>query len=243
MRGDLNDRFQRAQSAANGDNTSEKVIIGVAVFVAVCFLLIIVGMTIFAVKTIDKFIDAEPATKINPETVTRINDAGNRIFGGDTSDSGSTDSNFRFGTVNGTSYYSEYSGVSFTAPSDWILTSYASSGAASSMKDMTGTGNSMRSSVIIQYESKKANGYESVDDALKTTFTVASSQNNTLVDDRASAKWGGNKFTGVIYKNSVVSSVSTYYEVLVSEVNGYMLRITLSAPSEDELAILRTYFK
>ncbi|MBQ2499909.1 MAG: hypothetical protein II522_00370, partial [Clostridia bacterium] len=67
MRGDLNDQFQRAQSAANGDNTSERVIIGVAIFMAVCFIAMIVGITVFVVKTLDKFVEAEPATNINPE--------------------------------------------------------------------------------------------------------------------------------------------------------------------------------
>ena len=245
MRGDLNEQFQRAQSAAGGDNTSEKVIVGVAVFVAVCFIAIVIGITVFVVKTIDKFIEAEPQTNINPELVTRINDLNQRAFGGDTTDTSNkyADPNFKYGTVNGTSYYSEYSGVSFNAPSDWILTSYAASTPSTSTRDMSATGNRMSSSVIIQYESMKANGYTSLDDALKTSRTTANSQNNTLVDDKVSAKWGGNKFTGLIYKNTLVASNPTYCEILVAEVNGYILRITLTASSEDNLAILRTYFK
>lgn len=248
MRGDLNEQFQRAQNAAGADNTSEKVIIGVAIFVAVCFIAMVIGITVFIVKTIDKFIEAEPATNINPEIVTRINEANKNIFGGDTTDSGSSgsysgDPNFKFGEVNGTKYYSEYSGVSFTAPGDWILTSYAGTSSSSSPRDMSATGNNMSSSVVIQYENMKANGYTSADDALNSTRTVASSQNNSLVDDKASAKWGGNKFRGIIYKNTVVAAYPTYCEVLCAEVNGYVLRITLSAGSENDLAILRTYFK
>ncbi|MCR4747145.1 MAG: hypothetical protein K5836_01595 [Clostridiales bacterium] len=248
MRGDLNDQFQRAQSAANGDNTSERVIIGVAIFMAVCFIAMIVGITVFVVKTLDKFVEAEPATNINPELVTQINDLNNQIFNGgkqnpDGGGSIASDSNFKFGTVNGTSYYSEFSGVSFTAPADWLFTSYASDTVSTSPRDLSATGNHMSSSVVIQYESKKANGYQSTDDALKSTRIMASEQNNTIVDNKASTKWGGNKFVGIIYKNEVVASYPTYYEVLVAEVNGYMLRITLSAGSENDLAIVRSYFK
>lgn len=248
MRGDLNDQFQRAQSAANGDNTSEKVIIGVAAFMAIAFIAMVIGITVFIVKSLDKFIEAEPATNINPELVTQINDLNNQIFNGgsqnpDGSGSVASDANFKFGTVNGTSYYSEFSGVSFTAPADWLFTSYASDTVSTSPKDLSATGNHMSSSVIIQYESKKANGYQNASDALVSTQTVATGQNNTIVDNKASAKWGGNKFVGIIYKNEVVPSYPTYYEVLVAEVNGYILRISLSAASENDLAILRTYFK
>lgn len=243
MRGDLNDQFQRAQSATSDDNTSEKVIIGVSIFVAVCFIAMIVGITIFVVKTLDKFIETEPSTNISRELVTQINDLNNQIFnGGSTSgDTGSVTAasdGFEYGTIEGTTYYSRFSGITFAAPNDWILTSYASNNPSRSPKDMSASGNGMNCSVTIQYENMKTNNYRSAEAALDSTQKMIDSYGYTVLEKNASVKWGGNKFTGIIFKDTF----SNYKEVLVAEVNGYILKISLSASSDTNLSICRSYF-
>ncbi len=239
MRGDLNDQFQRAQSAT-GDDNSQKVIIGAAIFMAFVFIAMIVAGLVFFVKTVDKFVEAEPETHINRELVTQINDLNQQLYPDVGTNSAS--SNFQYGIVDGTSYYSEFSGVKFTAPADWHLTSYAESIASSSPKDLTASSGNMASSVIIQYESMKNYGYKSIDDAIASIINIAETQNNTILDKKAQTKWGGNKFEGVIYKKEF-AGYPTYYEVVCTQLNGYCLKITLSASSEQDLSILRAYFK
>ncbi|MBQ0136235.1 MAG: hypothetical protein KBS43_05830 [Oscillospiraceae bacterium] len=249
MRGDLNDQFQRAQNAANDDNTTQKIIIGVSIFVAFCFFAIIIAGVVFFCKTADKFINTEPVTSINRELVTEINDINSQLFGnGSTSNTGSnigsntagglTNSDFEFGTITGTTYRSNFSGLTFVAPNDWILTSYATSSPSKSPKDMSASGNGMNCSVTLQYESMKTNGYKNADDSLESTQKMIDSYGYSVIDKNAVAKWGGNKFSGIIFKDTF----GNYKEVLVSEVNGYVLKITLSGSTEDNLAICRSYF-
>ncbi len=244
MRGDLNDQFQRAQSAGSDDNTSEKIIIIVSIIVALCFISIIIGGTVFFVKTLDKFIDAEPATNINPELVTQINDINSKIYGGTSSTTSGTGAvttgsdGFEFGSVDGTTYYSKFSGISFVAPSDWIMTSYATNNPSRSPKDMSASGNGMGCSVTLQYESMKYNNYGDASDALESTKKMIENYGYTIIDNNATSKWGGNKFKGIIFKDTFGS----YKEVLVSEVNGYVLKITISGSDETNLSICRSYF-
>ncbi|MDO5449066.1 MAG: hypothetical protein Q4F70_05605 [Clostridia bacterium] len=239
MRGDLNDQFQRAQTASGEDN-SQKIIVGAAIFLAFVFLAMVIAGLVFFVKTVDKFVEAEPETHINRELVTQVNELNQQLYPDVNTNSGS--SNFQYGTVEGTNYYSEFSGIKFTPTSDWVLTSYAESLASSSPKDLTASSGNLSSSVIIQYESMKNYGYSSIDDAIASAKTIAEQQNNRIIDSKAQTKWGGNKFEGIIYEKNF-SGYLTYYEVLCTQINGYCLKITISAGSEQDLSIVRAYFK
>ena len=245
MRGDLNDQFQRAQTAMDDDN-SQKIIIGVAAFMAVAFIAMVVAGIVFFVKTVDKFVEAEPETHINREIVTQVDRLNDQLFNGgansNANQQGQVNSTFAYGTVDGTSYYSELSGISFRAPSDWSFTSYAESIAPTSPKDLTASSGNMSSSVIIQYENMKMYGYKSIDDAIASVTKIAQGQNNQIVDKNAKTKWGGNKFDGIIYKKEFVSGYPTYYEVVCAQIGEYCLKITLSASSDSELSVLRSYF-
>lgn len=239
MRGDLNDQFQRAQTVTDDDN-SQKIIVGAAIFMAFVFIVIVVAGLVFFVKTVDKFIEAEPETHISRELATQVNELNQQLYPDVNNNSGNSD--FQYGTVEGTNYYSEFSGIKFTAPADWMFTSYAESLPSSSPKDLTASSGNMSMSVIIQYESMKNYGYKSVDDAIDSLLSIAENQNSTILDKKAQTKWGGNKFEGIIYKK-VFANYPTYYEVLCTQLNGYCLKITLSASSEQDLSILRAYFK
>ena len=245
MRGDLNDQFQRAQTAMDDDN-SQKVIIGVAAFMAFAFIAMVVAGIVFFVKTVDKFVEAEPETHINREIVTQMDRLNDQLFNGGTGSSlsgeGQSTSTFQYGSVDGTSYYSELSGISFRAPSDWNFTSYAEKIAPTSPKDLTASSGNMASSVIIQYENMKMYGYKSIDDAIASVTKIAQGQNNQIVDKNAKTKWGGNKFEGIIYKKEFVSGYPTYYEVVCTQIGDYCLKITLSASSDSDLSVLRSYF-
>ena len=245
MRGDLNDQFQRAQTAMDDDN-SQKVIIGVAAFMAFAFIAMVVAGIVFFVKTVDKFVEAEPETHINREIVTQMDRLNDQLFNGGTGSSLSGEdqstSTFQYGSVDGTSYYSELSGISFRAPSDWNFTSHAEKIAPTSPKDLTASSGNMASSVIIQYENMKMYGYKSIDDAIASVTKIAQGQNNQIVDKSAKTKWGGNKFEGIIYKKEFVSGYPTYYEVVCTQIGDYCLKITLSASSDSDLSVLRSYF-
>ena len=245
MRGDLNDQFQRAQTAMDDDN-SQKIIIGVAAFMAFAFIAMVVAGIVFFVKTVDKFVEAEPETHINREIVTQMDRLNDQLFNGGTGSSLSGEdqstSTFQYGSVDGTSYYSELSGISFRAPSDWNFTSYAEKIAPTSPKDLTASSGNMASSVIIQYENMKMYGYKSIDDAIASVTKIAQGQNNQIVDKSAKTKWGGNKFEGIIYKKEFVSGYPTYYEVVCTQIGDYCLKITLSASSDSDLSVLRSYF-
>ena len=85
-------------------------------------------------------------------------------------------------------------------------------------------------------------GYKSIDDAIASVTKIAQGQNNQIVDKSAKTKWGGNKFEGIIYKKEFVSGYPTYYEVVCTQIGDYCLKITLSASSDSDLSVLRSYF-
>lgn len=228
MRGDLNDQFQRAQGVSADDNTSQKIIIAVAITLAVCFILIVIVGVIFITKTMDKFVDAEGTESYNTEVVT--DDTGAIVA--------TPTTEFQYGVIDGTTYYSSFSGIRFAAPSDWMFTSYETARPSKSPKDMSASGNNMSCSVVLQYESIQSNRYNSVTDALDSTQKMIDSYGYKVLDSNASAKWGGNMFTGMIF----VDTFNNYKEVLVAEVNGYVLKISLTASSDTNLSIIRSYF-
>lgn len=244
MRGDLNEQFQRAQSAGDDDNT-QKIIIIVAAVVFLCFLAGLVGFVAFGVKTVDKIIETPAATNLDPTAIDKLSDQVSTIYdygttGTTASKSSTTTSDFVYGTVEGTTYYSTFSGVSVKAPDDWVMTSYESSIPGRSPKDMSASGDGI--SIVIQYENMEYFDYETADDALETTRTVASSNGNQLIEDDQVAKWGGNKFKGLIYKKTMGTYLVTYYEVFACEINGYAMKVTISGQSTDDIAIGRSYF-
>lgn len=232
MRGDLSDQLNRAQSAVDKDDTSNKILIGVAIFVLVAFIGAVLALTIFAVKFLDKFANTEydGPTVINGSSLSPT-----YAYGG-----GSSSANIVYGTVENNVYHSSFSGITFAPTSDWILTSYADN---FSNKDLSASGPNLATSVTIVYEDMKAYNYSSAEDALELTETLIKNQASaqyTVVDKNAVAKWGGHKFKGLIYKSEGFTSY--YMEVLVTEVDGFVLEISIKGDTEDDLSIVRSYF-
>ena len=89
-----------------------------------------------------------------------------------------------------------------------------------------------------------AKSYSSASDALKSSIIIANTGDNAqMLDENVSAKFGGNKFTGIRYKKTMDASYAYYVEVLCAEVNGYALKITVQANTEEELNSVIAMFK
>ncbi len=253
MRGDLNDQLQRAQAGAGEDKAPKYIVIAAAVLL-VSFLVAVIAGTVFFIKVLDKF--SEPSDyDSSVESTSRVN-----IFGSSSSTTAKSSfsgfgktqagnqqltSSFRYGKVDGTSYYSEFSGISFNAPSGWTLTSF--SGSTSNLlypKDFSASSEDLSSSVVLSYEAMSAKSYSSASDALKSSITIANTGDNAqMMDENVSKTFGGNKFTGIKYKKTMDENYAYYVEVLCAEVNGYALKITIQTNTEDELNSVISMFK
>ena len=232
MSKDLNQQFQRANASGFDDNAQHKLIIAGCGAVALAFILGIIGLTIFFVKAADKFIDAPSTTS-------------SYLSGQSSSGSIYSSSNFVFGEVDkeAQTYTSSFSGVSFCPTTTWTMSSATTTvSTAATIKDFSATGPSSLGTpmVTIVFENMTMRGYSSASDSLATTKTlVAGNDGLLMVDESAVAKWGGHKFTGVIYKHTKYSS---YTEVLVAEVDGYIMKISITADSDENLGVVRSYF-
>lgn len=241
---DLNEQFQRAQ-AVTSDNGLPKWIIALIVGLILSLGIVIIMGTVFVVKMLDKVVDSSDSDSSYSQDYTEDSEV--NIFG--TSDSDSSDkttskyqsskditSNFKFGTVSDTSYFSSFSGVSFKAPSDWSVSSYSENSYVNllSPKDMSASSKNMTETVIISYEAMKSHFYEDIRDALSTQIRMASSGSNTMINENVSASYGGNSFTGILYKKSS-DFYTGYIQVMVAEVNGYVLQIYVESDTQEEL--------
>mgnify|MGYP003291925117 CR=1 FL=1 len=248
MRGDLSDQLQRAQSSVDKDDQSNKIIIGVAIIILVAFIAAVIAGTIFIIKFVDKVIDTPydgPTGIVTNQYMTNGNAGG--LFSGGNEGSQIGDSNFIYGTVDNNKYYSQFSGITFYPGEDWMITSYADNRSSTrAPKDITASGPRLSSSVTILYENMASYNYSSAEDALTSVKTmINSNQSSTvyeIIDDNAIVKWGGNKLRGIIYTSQVMNSYKYYTEVLVAEINGYALKISIKANSNEELEIVRSYF-
>lgn len=244
---DLNEQFRRAQ-AVTSDTGLPKWIIALIVGLILTFGLVIIMGTVFVVKMLDKVV-AEPSDTDSSYSREYSEDSGVDIFGTGNADSDSTaettrryqsskdiTANFKFGTVSGTTYYSSFSGVTFEAPSDWSVSSYSESSYVNllSPKDMSASSKDMTETVIISYEAMKSHSYEDIRDALATQIRMASNGTNTMINENVSLSFGGNQFTGILYKKSS-DFYTGYIQVMVTEVNGYVLEIYVESDTQEEL--------
>ncbi len=254
---DLNEQFQRAQAVTSNDGLP-KWVIAVVVGLVLSLGLVIVMGTVFVVKMLDKVVatPSDSDSSYSEEVVTE--DLPIDFFG--TSGEQSNDStktttnkfqsndkditaNFKFGTVSGTSYYSEFSGVSFKAPAGWSLSSYSGSSYVNllSPKDMSASSADMSETVIISYKAMKSHYYKDIRDALSTQIRMANNGSNAMLNDNVSANLGGNQFTGILYKKSS-DFYTGYIQVMVAEVNGYVLEIYTESDTQDELNSILAMF-
>lgn len=243
---DLNEQFQRAQAVSTNDGMP-KWLIALIVGMILSLGLIIVMGTVFIVKMLDKVV-AAPSDSDSSYTQEYSEDSQVDIFGTGNADSTSqttnrfqssskdVTANFKFGTVSGTSYYSSFSGVSFEAPSDWSVSSYSESSYVNllSPKDMSASSKDMSETVIISYEAMKSHFYEDIREALSTQIRMATTGTNTMINENVSASYGGNQFTGILYKKSS-EFYTGYIQVMVAEVNGYVLEIYVESDTQEEL--------
>lgn len=237
MRNDLNEQFQRAQ-AAEMDDGPRKWIIALIAGAFLVFGLIVVAGTIFFVKTLDKFFEENPGPGSSYSSEYDADSSfSDRVSDRNYGSSNSVVSNFEYGTVNGNSYYSEFSGVSFKAPSSWVVTGYADSSYSNllSPRDLSASDDDLSTSVVITYQAMKSHLYKSAEDALEKHMDTATRENNSLVNSDVTASFGGNQFIGIIYKKTLSDTYSYFTEVLVSEVNGYILEIYIQADTEADL--------
>ncbi|MDO4833145.1 MAG: hypothetical protein Q4A45_07085 [Clostridia bacterium] len=252
MRGDLNDQLQRAQAGVTEDKAPKYIVIAAAVLL-VSFLVAVIAGTVFFIKALDKFSEPSPDTTagqtaqggIFGSSVTTTRKSAFGGFGKTQAGNQQLTSNFQYGKVDGTSYYSEFSGISFNAPSGWTLTSF--NGSTTNLlypKDFSASSENLSASVVLSYEAMSAKSYSSASDALKSSIIIANTGDNAqMLDENVSAKFGGNKFTGIRYKKTMDASYAYYVEVLCAEVNGYALKITVQANTEEELNSVIAMFK
>ncbi|NLL62756.1 MAG: hypothetical protein GX241_00695 [Ruminococcaceae bacterium] len=252
MRGDLNDRLQRAQVSKGKDKAPTIVVVGVVTLFFGFLFCAIVG-TALIVKTIDRFSgnpsESDGGVKSGFEDATAQFDP-YQAGGGNTNgyiasmeERDAAAAKFVYGTVDGTSYYSSMSGISFKAPSNWTLTSYASDRVSKiSQKDMSASNaENFNQSVTLNYLSLLSNSYSSVDDVInRAKNTATTGVNNQMVDENVTANFGGRSFKGVRYKNV---AYNFYTEILVTEVDTYALEIAIKADTEAEIAAIRAMFK
>ena len=246
MHNDLNEQFQRAQ-AAEMDDGPRKWIVALIAGAFLVFGLIIVAGTIFFVKTLDKFFEENPdsGSSYSSEYDADSNFS-DRVSDRDYGSSNFVTSNFEYGTVNGNSYYSEFSGISFKAPADWVVTGYSDSSYSNllSPRDLSASDDDMSTSVVITYQAMKSHLYTKAEDALEKHIDTATTvENNSLVNSDVTASFGGNQFVGIIYKKTMSDTYSYFTEVLVSEVNGYILEIYIQADTEADLKSTLAMFK
>ncbi|MDD6807909.1 MAG: hypothetical protein PUD72_05635 [Oscillospiraceae bacterium] len=257
MRLDLNDQLQKGQALVNDDGRKKKrLLLGLAITYAVSLLLLIIFSVAFFVKTMDRFLDPNTSHGNNNTgsytTSSEDDELANIAWGtkGESGDRNSSfgnyeeDSNFVYGTVSGTTYYSTFSGVRFSAPSDWNLSGYTEGSFSNilSPTDLKASSQDMSSNVAISYKSFKKFNYSKATDGLKNYIAQASEGQNSMINDSVSVTLGGNKFTGIIYKKIMDVNYSYYIEVLVAEVNGYVLEIYVESNTADELASVMAMF-
>lgn len=246
---DLNEQFQRAQAVTTNDGLP-KWVIGAIVALVLSLGLVIVMGTVFVVKMLDKVVAApsNPDSGYSQEATTE--DMPIDFFGNSEQQSGTetttkryqsnsgkdVTANFKFGTVSGTNYFSEFSGVSFKAPTGWSVSSYSGSSYVNllSPKDMSASSADMSETVIISYKAKNSHLYDDVRDALSTQIRMANSGSNSMLNDAVTAGFGGNKFTGILYKKSS-DFYTGYIQVMVAEVNGYVMEIYVESDTQEEL--------
>lgn len=247
MQKDLKDRLQDIQTENVPNNKKEKKIaIGLAIALVVAILVMIILGTAFVIKIMNALTDsitsAQSGTSV--ETTTDIFGNSGPVQGARPNRPGNQNSNdlssdvpIKYGSVSGTSYFSEFSGLSFDAPDDWNVQSYENSKFSTSLsaKDMSASSHDLMTTVSVSYSSMKAHSYNNIKDALESQKKVATRvENNSMVDENIKETIGGNKFIGIRYKKQLTNQ--TYFiQSMVTECNGYALEIYIEANTEKEI--------
>lgn len=147
-------------------------------------------------------------------------------------------SSFQYGTISGTTYKSAFSGITFTAPSNWTLRGGASSGQTSATAvldlDAANPGNTM--SVKIEYFALSGGKFNSSTEVLATLKSGI-----TTTKDNIKVQLGGHEFNGFIFRGKN-GNQNAYSELLVADVSGYAMAIQIIAPTTNDLTTILNMF-
>ena len=245
MYNDLKDRLNEIQyEGAPKPVKTPKWVMGLAIALVVLIIVMIIAGTVVVVKVLNTVTDS--VTSAADTGGYTQEDSTNRFDRNDRYQNSNKETvPFKYGTVNGTSYYSEFSGVSFDAPDDWNMQGYENNKYANtvSSRDMSASSRDLMTTVSVTYSSMAAHSYKKVEDALESQKQVATSvENNSMVDDNVREKVGGRSFVGIRYKKEIPNK--TYYiQSMVTEVKGYAMEIYIEADTEKEIEKVIKMFK
>lgn len=149
-----------------------------------------------------------------------------------------TGSSFQYGTVEGTTYHSAFSGITFTAPSNWTVRGGASSGqtSASAVLDLDASNPSGTMSVKMEYFSLSGGKFNSSSEVL-----AALKSGITTTKDNIQVQLGGHEFSGFIFRGKNGNS-NAYSELLVADISGYAVAIQIIAPTTNDLTTILNMF-
>ncbi len=203
------------------------------IILAVFFVLLITIGTVLLVRQMnmtEQAVDALPNLETSQVSDGNLNYSANGSYDTGSYESGSYDaaggtsaSGYPQGTVSGTTYHSSFAGVTFTAPSDWSVTS-------SSTFDLEAKSADNNSNVKIEFLSTTGGQYGSAAEviaALKSSIDVS--------DDNIHETIGGHDFVGFRFKGDNGNGSNAYSELLGTDVNGYAMIIQIIAPSVSDI--------
>ena len=145
---------------------------------------------------------------------------------------------FQYGTVSGTTYRSAFSGITFTAPSNWKVTGGTQTGQSSStaVMDLDASNPDGTMSVKMEYFSKNGGQYGSSGEllaALKSSITTSK--------DDIHLQIGGRNFEGFLFRGKN-GGKNAYSEILATEVDGYILVLQIIAPKTSDITTILNMF-
>lgn len=143
-----------------------------------------------------------------------------------------TGSEFQYGTIKGTKYKSKFSGITFDAPSGWVLQGATKSTVTpTSVLDLDARNSTGSMSVKLQYFSLSGGSYSSTNQVLKALKSQLG--DDVTVQDKAK-NIAGNNFKGFAFDGVSGQDVARS-QVMVAEVKGYALVLQIVAPSQSDI--------
>lgn len=240
-------------------NDSNKLIIVAAVVIILVFLGAIIGSMFLFTNVIGRFAEDDSAevTTITYSMKTRGTynyGAGSAyttgsaysydLYGDDGADmSGETTlpkvtsnygtgSEFVYGRVSGTKYHSDFSGMTFDAPSGWTLNGATKADVtATTILDLDAYNKTKTMSVKLQYFALSGGNYSSTNDVLKALKAQLGDGVETTSKTKSIA---GNNFKGFSFEGMSGSDVATS-QVMVAQVKGYALVLQVVAPTQSDI--------
>lgn len=141
-------------------------------------------------------------------------------------------SEFEYGTIKGSTYKSEFSGITFDAPSGWTLRGASKSTVTpTSVLDLDARNSTGTMSVKLQYFSLSGGNYTSSGQVLNA---LKAQVGDGVKVEGKSKKIAGNNFTGFAF-DGMNGQDAARSEVLVTQVNGYALVLQVVAPDQDDI--------